>query len=106
MSKKYDIPEIRPQMTNEPAVAYPVKPMPLHLDITLEDNAMVADIKKAIQMIKGISSVKVVNAVKKKAISSDPFAELDTTWGGDRDANDIAEELHAMRSDTRVIETW
>ena len=50
MSKKYDIPEMKPQMANEPTVAYnTVKPMPLRLDITLEDNAVVADIKKAIQ---------------------------------------------------------
>jgi copper chaperone CopZ len=69
MSKKYDIPEIRPQMANEPAVAYPVKPMPLHLDITLEDNAMVADIKKAIQMIKGIASVKILPAKQENVIT-------------------------------------
>ena len=43
---------------------------------------------------------------RKEAIPSDPFAKLDTSWGGNRDANDIANELHAMRSDTRVIETW
>ena len=43
---------------------------------------------------------------RKEAITSDPFAELDTSWGGNRDANDIANELHVMRSDTRIIETW
>ena len=43
---------------------------------------------------------------REEAIASDPFAELDTSWGGNRDANDIAEELHTMRPDTRVIETW
>ena len=58
MGKKYDIPETKPQMADEPVVAYTVKPMPLHLDIILEDNAMVADIKKAIKMIKGIASVR------------------------------------------------
>ena len=36
----------------------------------------------------------------------DPFAELDTAWGGDRDANEISEELHSMRSDSRVAEKW
>ena len=69
MSKKYDIPEITPQMANEPAVAYSAKPMPLHLDITLEDNAMVADIKKAIQMIKGIASVRILPAKQENIIT-------------------------------------
>lgn len=38
--------------------------------------------------------------------NEDPFAELDEYWGGDRDANDIANELHDMRTNTRTIETW
>lgn len=33
---------------------------PVHLDITLEDNAMVSDIKKALKLIKGISSIRTV----------------------------------------------
>ena len=43
--------------------------MPLHLDITLEDNAMVADIKKAIQMIKGIASVRILPAKQGNVIT-------------------------------------
>ena len=69
MSKKYDIPEINPQMASEPAVTYPVKPMPLHLDITLEDNAIISDIKKAIQMIKGISSVRILPTKQENVIT-------------------------------------
>lgn len=40
------------------------------------------------------------------SVREDPFAELDESWGGDRDANDIANELHDMRTNTRTIETW
>ena len=70
MSKKYDIPEIKPQMANEPTVAYNiVKPMPLHLDITLEDNAVVADIKKAIKMIKGIADVRIQPSKQENVIT-------------------------------------
>ena len=35
---------------------------PVHLDITLEQDAMVNDIKKAIKMLRGIASVKLVHA--------------------------------------------
>lgn len=38
--------------------------------------------------------------------NADPFACLDTHWGGNRDANDIANELHDMRANSRTIETW
>lgn len=41
-----------------------------------------------------------------KEEKEDPFAELDTAWGGDRDANEIADELHEMRSDSRTIDAW
>lgn len=34
---------------------------PQCLEITLEDNAVVSDIKKALKMIRGIASVRVVN---------------------------------------------
>ena len=69
MGKKYDIPETKPQMADEPVVAYTVKPMPLHLDITLEDNAMVADIKKAIKMIKGIAIVRTLHVKQDNVIT-------------------------------------
>lgn len=49
---------------------------------------------------------KKYDAQMEESFTSDPFAELDTSWGGNRDANDIANELHVMRSDTRIIETW
>ena len=31
---------------------------PIHLDITLEENAVVADIRRALKMIRGIASVR------------------------------------------------
>lgn len=65
MSKKYSIPETEPQKAGEPAVAYTAQPTTLHLDINLEDNAVVADIKKAIKMIKGIAGIRV--SVKQSA---------------------------------------
>ena len=34
---------------------------PVHLDITLEQDAMVNDIKKAIKLMRGIASVKLVH---------------------------------------------
>ena len=37
--------------------------------ITLEDNALVADIKKALKMIRGIASVRVVNISDDKSIT-------------------------------------
>ena len=60
MNKKYTISEIEPQMVSEPTVVYHAQPTTLHLDINLEDNAVVADIKKAIKMIKGIAGVRVL----------------------------------------------
>lgn len=106
MDKKYEIPDNEPVMANKDILSIAAKHTPLHLDITLEDNAMIADIKQAIKMIKGITSVRVVDDSMSNSASIDPFAELDTSWGGDRDANEIADELHSMRSDTRVIESW
>ena len=37
--------------------------------ITLEDNALVADIKKALKMIRGIASVRVANISDDKSIT-------------------------------------
>ena len=56
MDKKYEIPDNEPVMANEDILSIAAKHTPLHLDITLEDNAMIADIKQAIKMIKGITS--------------------------------------------------
>ena len=43
---------------------------PVHLDITLEQDAMVNDIKKAIKMLRGVASVKLMQTktVKKSGI--------------------------------------
>lgn len=69
MDRKYEIPENTPHVAAEPPMAYAVKQEPLHLDITLEDNAMIAEIKKAIKMIKGIASVRVSNAKNDNVIT-------------------------------------
>ena len=37
---------------------------PPHIEITLEENAVVSDIKKALKMIRGVASVRVVNPSK------------------------------------------
>ena len=105
MSKKYEETENEPQMVREPLLKYGNHPETLHLDIDLEDDAVVADIKEAIKKIKGIASVRIAEKKSEKN-NHNPFDELDTTWGGAADANDIADELHAMRSDLRTIEPW
>lgn len=80
MKKEYSFKSTEnPSMVNEPTVVYST-PHRVHFDVTIEDDSMIA--------------------------SSDPFAELDITWGGDRDANDIAEELHSMRYNSRTVVTW
>ena len=37
---------------------------PPHIEITLEENAVVSDIKKALKMIRGVASVRVANSSK------------------------------------------
>lgn len=69
MSKKYTIQETEPQMVTEPTTSYVAPSSPMHLDITLENNAMVADIKKALKMIKGIASVRVAHPKHDNTIS-------------------------------------
>ncbi len=60
MSKKYPMQSNNSQIvTDSTEVMYSTQPTTLHLDINLEDNAVVADIKKAIKMIKGIAAVRV-----------------------------------------------
>lgn len=77
----------------------------LRIYITLEDNSMLAEIKEVLKMIKGIASINVAKVAADET-TRDPFAELDTNWGGDNDANEIAEELHSKRVNTREIVTW
>ena len=79
----------------------------LTLDIPCEDKRIDIEALKRelLAFAKILVSSPSLLLPKEKEKNMDPFAELDTTWGGDRDANDIAEELHAMRSDTRLAET-
>lgn len=77
----------------------------LRIYITLEDDSMFAEIKDVLKMIKGIASVNVAKVAANET-EADPFAELDTNWGGDRDANEIAEELHSQRGNLHKNVTW
>jgi len=70
MSKKYTIPETESQMVAEPAATYASQPTTLHLDINLEDNAIISDIKKAIKMIKGIAAVRISPSSEDNVITS------------------------------------
>lgn len=69
MSKKYNISDCHSQTVSDSAIACEVKSAPLHLDITLEDNAVVADIKKAIKMIRGIAAVRMLNTAPANVIT-------------------------------------
>ena len=44
-------------------------PKPAQMIITLEDNALVADIKRALKMIRGIASVRVTTISDDKSIT-------------------------------------
>ncbi len=57
MNKQYEILEGEQMMAHEPTETYSVQPKIIHLDISLDNNAVVEDIKKAIEMIKGITRV-------------------------------------------------
>lgn len=57
MGKQYEILEGEQMMAHEPIETYSVQPEIIHLDISLDSNAAVEDIKKAIEMIKGITKV-------------------------------------------------
>ena len=87
MDKTYNIPDNDNNIVAESDVAYaPAKNMPLHLDITLDENAIITDIKKAIQMIKGIVSVKIKsdndvnnNVIKKSLVGKTTTTRKDDT---------------------------
>lgn len=55
-------------MANEPTESCPISQGTIHLDISLDSNAVIADIKKAIEMIKGITGVRI--SVNEETISS------------------------------------
>lgn len=80
----------------------------LTLNIPCENERInIAALKaELIAFAKIIISSPSVSFPKKKEEEEDPFAELDTSWGGDRDANEIADELHDMRSCSRTVDAW
>jgi len=68
MEKQYETQDGELLMANEPTESYPIGPGTIHLDISLDNNAVIADIKKAIEMIKGITGVRI--SVNEETISS------------------------------------
>lgn len=66
MKKQYETPNEEPLMLKEQNVAYGKTTTSLHLDIELDDTAVIADIEKAIKIIKGIASVSVSEKKSKK----------------------------------------
>lgn len=102
-----------PSMVNELKFPYSTHSHQVHFDVTIEDESLIVSVQKALQMIKGVTSVKLAS-ISDGDSGSDPFAELDTKWGGDRDANDIADEaqkaIDALWDNGSIneetIETW
>lgn len=53
-----------------------------HLDITLEENAVVPDIKKALKMIKGIASVRVARPAKTTELNATTIKAIEDVKAG------------------------
>jgi len=53
-----------------------------HLEITLEENAVVSDIKKALKMIKGIASVRVAKPVKTRELNATTIKAIEDVKAG------------------------
>ena len=51
-----------------------------YLEISLEDNAVISDIKKALKMIRGIASVKIVTTNKKEEVINDTTKKQLKKW--------------------------
>lgn len=64
MKDKYETPEEEQLMANEPTETYSQNQGTIHLDVSLDSNAVVADIKKAIEMIKGITEVRIFDTAE------------------------------------------
>lgn len=65
MAKKYKIEDTSRSVVSSPELCYSKKLETIHLDVTIEDGVIMSDIKKMLEMIKGISSVRIVTKKKK-----------------------------------------
>lgn len=70
---------------------------------SVDISALKSQLTAFAKILLSMPSVKSNNAA---ATNADPFAELDTGWGGDKDSHQIADELYASRTSTRFAETW
>ena len=55
---------------------------PPHIEITLEENAVVSDIKKALKMIRGVASVRVANSSKAETPSKTTIKAINDVRAG------------------------
>lgn len=55
---------------------------PQYLEITLEENAVVADIKKALMLIRGIASVRVGRQAKEETLNATTIKAIEDVKAG------------------------
>ena len=55
---------------------------PPYIEITLEENAVVSDIKKALKMIRGVASVRVANSSKAETPSKTTIKAINDVRAG------------------------
>lgn len=80
----------------------------LNLSIDIPTEFAGVDLSELRKELTDIAKVLLMHRIfkPKKEEIDDPFAELDKSWGGDRDANEIAEELHDSRVNSREAIVW
>lgn len=57
-NKKYNISTDQQQVVAETGVEYQVAPQPTQIMVNIEDISMLKDIKRAIKMIRGVTSIE------------------------------------------------
>ena len=53
-----------------------------YLEITLEENAVISDIKKALKMIKGVAAVRVANPTKTRELNATTSKAIEDVRAG------------------------
>ena len=53
-----------------------------YLEITLEENAVISDIKKALKMIKGVAAVRVANQTKTRELNATTIKAIEDVRAG------------------------
>ncbi len=53
-----------------------------YLEITLEENAVISDIKKALKMIKGVAAVRVANPTKTRELNATTIKAIEDVRAG------------------------